>query len=410
VFSTWMVFGGNTCDLGSFGEETDEITNLHQILEEVLLTKRGDGVTGIKQCRRDPSSDGVRDLVMVSGRSITTWEDLTTYFLAQFFPPGRTANLRNDILMFQQHHGESLSEAWTRFKDLLLLSPSSWHRHLALKDLSLYNNESWNDPRDFAKPVKAITLPQDVPSTSDRHLIELENQVQRLMEAHLALTQPTQVNKITTSCEIYSGPHDTQYCMEDPEQAFVEYASSCTDEAGGEVPAKMEDPGLFTLPCRLGDLKPFDTLADLGSCVHIGKLKLLNDFYMIDMKKDPETPLLVGRGFLATANAVIDCRKAKIAVGEGITRSVFGVKGVDLGSIPINLKSNMWESEDLIKNPINWDKPPKDGDGAWHAKIRLIDPDEEEFTKTLQSIPTTRKLSERESSREIIDLDHFYDT
>ncbi|GKA61501.1 MAK10-like protein, partial [Tanacetum coccineum] len=431
-----------------------------------------------------------------------------------------------------------------------------------LEDLTLYDNESWNDLRDFAKPVKAITLPQDVPSTSDRRLIELENQVQRLMEAHLALTQPTQVNKITTSCEICSGPHDTQYCMEDPEQAFVEYASSRTDEAGGkwytfkpeqnnlgdtynpswrshpnlrwrqpqnsqnnfsnppnrfqpngsipnrsfnnrpqsfnnqsnleglvsnfmasqdarlskfeanfkqqqsemtnkidtvlkaitdriagalpsytvknpklntsleenisqasllqtrtgielqqpkepeptledefldfylnisvlkvlahtpiynaildkyveslelgkngsafiqgDVPAKMEDPGLFTLPCRLGDTKPLDTLADLGSCVniiplylfkklnielleetgyifglangtksypigivkdvevHIGKLKLLNDFYVINMKKDPETPLLVGRGFLATANAVIDCRMAKIAMG-----------------------------------------------------------------------------------------------
>nr|GEX40758.1 reverse transcriptase domain-containing protein [Tanacetum cinerariifolium] len=43
--------------------------------------------------------------------SITTWEDLTTRFLAQFFPPGRTVKLRNDILMFQQHHGESLSES-----------------------------------------------------------------------------------------------------------------------------------------------------------------------------------------------------------------------------------------------------------------------------------------------------------
>ncbi|GKA70130.1 MAK10-like protein [Tanacetum coccineum] len=180
--------------------------------------------------------------------SITTWEDLTTRFLAQFFPPGRTAKLRNDILMFQQHHGESLSEAWTRFKDLLQKVPhhgidlwlqlrdhnaeESW---ALLEDLALYDNESWNDPRDFAKPVKAIALPQDVPSTSDRRLIELETQVQRLMEAHLAPTQPTQVNKITTSCEICSGPHDTQYCMEDPEQAFVEYASSRTDEAGGLV-------------------------------------------------------------------------------------------------------------------------------------------------------------------------------
>ncbi|GJS65218.1 zinc finger, CCHC-type containing protein [Tanacetum coccineum] len=55
--------------------------------------------------------------------SITTWKDLTTHFLAQFFPPGRTAKLRNDILMFQQHQGESLSEAWTRFKDLLTKVP-----------------------------------------------------------------------------------------------------------------------------------------------------------------------------------------------------------------------------------------------------------------------------------------------
>ncbi|GJS24714.1 transport protein Sec23-like protein [Tanacetum coccineum] len=60
VFSTWMAFGGNTRDLGSFEEETYEITDLHQILEEVLLTKRGDGIAGIKRHRRDPSSDGVR--------------------------------------------------------------------------------------------------------------------------------------------------------------------------------------------------------------------------------------------------------------------------------------------------------------------------------------------------------------
>ncbi|GJU43173.1 MAK10-like protein [Tanacetum coccineum] len=354
---------------------------------------------------RDQASNWLKRL---PAESITTWEDLTTRFLAQFFPPGRTAKLRNDILMFQQHHGESLSEAWTQ-------------------DISLYDNESWNDPKDFAKPVKAIALPQDVPSTSDHRIIELENQVQCLMEAHLALTQPTQMKKITTSCEIYNGPYDTQYCMENPEQAFVEYVSLRTDEDGGkwytfkpeqnnlgdtynlswrshpnlrlskfeadfkqqqsemtnkidivlkaitdriararpsdtvknpklnkyieilelgkngsafiqgEVHAKIEDPGLFTLPCRLGDSKPFDTLADLGSYVniillhlfkklniglleetdhifgladrtksypieivkdieiHIGKLKLLNDFYVFDMKKDPETPLLVGR-------------------------------------------------------------------------------------------------------------------
>ncbi|GKC38687.1 MAK10-like protein [Tanacetum coccineum] len=280
---------------------------------------------------------------------------------------------------------------------------------------------------------------------------------------------------------------------------YVESLELCKNGSAfvqGEIHAKIKDPRLFTLPCRLGDSKPFDTLADLGPCiniiplylfkklnirllektdhifglanrtksypirivkdveVYIRKLKLLNDFYVIDMKKDPETPLLVGRGFLATANTVIDCRMAKIAVGEGITRESYKPRpssnGVGaqtpyyarkdfldchllgeweisrdaelspfkdtlvfrrmvefLEAIPINLKCNMWESEDLIKEPINWDKPPKSGDGAWHAKIRLIDPDGEEFTKTLQLIPTTKKLSKRESPREIIDLDHF---
>ncbi|GJW74685.1 hypothetical protein Tco_0134055 [Tanacetum coccineum] len=139
----------------------------------------------------------------------------------------RTVKLCNDILMFQQHHGESLSEAWTHFKDLLqkarhhgidlwlqvqifydhfnpitrraidqsasgklrdLIAKESW---ALLEDLALYDNESWNDPRDFSKPVKAITLLQDVVSTSDRRLIKLENQVQCLMEAHLAPTQPS---------------------------------------------------------------------------------------------------------------------------------------------------------------------------------------------------------------------------
>ncbi|GJR98894.1 hypothetical protein Tco_0271068 [Tanacetum coccineum] len=103
-----------------------------------------------------------------------------------------------------------------------------------LEDLALYDNESWNDLRDFVKLVKTISLPQDVPSTSDRRLIELENQVQCLMEAHLAPKQPIQVNKITSSCEICSGPHDTHYCMKNSEQAFIDYTSSCTDEAGGK--------------------------------------------------------------------------------------------------------------------------------------------------------------------------------
>ncbi|GJS23704.1 MAK10-like protein [Tanacetum coccineum] len=101
------------------------------------------------------------------------------------------------------------------------------------EDLTTRFLAHWSDPRDFAKLVKAITLPQDVPSISDCRLVELENQVQCLMEAHLAPNPSVQVNKIASSWEICGGLHDTQYCMENPEQAFVDYASSCTDKTGG---------------------------------------------------------------------------------------------------------------------------------------------------------------------------------
>ncbi|GJZ20526.1 hypothetical protein Tco_0557116 [Tanacetum coccineum] len=70
----------------------------------------------------------------------------------------------------------------------------------------------------------------------------------------------------------------------------------------------------------------------------------------------------------------------------------------------------MLESEELIENKIDWNMPPKEGDETWHAKIRLIDPDGEESTKTFQSILTTRKLSKKENPSEIIDLDHFHDS
>nr|GEY39738.1 DNA helicase [Tanacetum cinerariifolium] len=53
------------------------------------------------------------------------------------------------------------------------------------------------------------------------------------IKARLAPKHPIQANKITSSCEICSGRHDTQYYLENPEQAFIDYASSRTGKARG---------------------------------------------------------------------------------------------------------------------------------------------------------------------------------
>ncbi|GJS72281.1 MAK10-like protein [Tanacetum coccineum] len=483
--------------------------------DTIRLVQNGCSFHGLRS--EDPNQHLKDFLKLVD--SLNLDEDLTTRFLAQFFPSERTVKLRNDILIFQQHQGEYLSEALTNLKDLLQKVPhhginlwlqvqifydrinealkktvdyiaegrlrklSAKKAWVTIEKLARYEDEGWNDP----------VIPEE--GSLDYENPDVE-QLLGVMEYKL-LPKPSRQEEFE---------HIVTNFILDQEERFKQLKEYMEVIMGDFMLLSLE------VTRRLGDSKPFDTLADLGSCVniipldlfkkiniglleetghifglddgtksypigivkdvevHTGKLKLLNDFYVIDMKKDPETPLLVGRGFLAIANAVIDCRMAKKAVGEGITRSVFRVKGVDLGekeapywttlgkielykprplsdgigtptsyyarkdflhcrlpgeweiardvevnpfkdtlvfrrmvefvgAIPVNLKSNMWESEDLIKKPINEDKPPKNGDGAWHAKIRLIEPDEEEFTKTLQSIPTTRKLSEKRKSK-----------
>nr|GEU73221.1 reverse transcriptase domain-containing protein [Tanacetum cinerariifolium] len=108
-------------------------------------------------------------------------------------------------------------------RSIVWVPQESW---ALLEDLSFYDNESWNDPKDFAKPVKAITLPQDVLN---------------------------------------------------PEQAFVEYASSRTDKARDTRLSKFEayfkqqqiemtnkiDSVLKAIPDRTVGTPPSDTINNL---------------------------------------------------------------------------------------------------------------------------------------------------
>ena len=44
--------------------------------------------------------------------SISTWKELAERFLMKYFPPSKSAKLRNEITTFQQMDDESLYEAW----------------------------------------------------------------------------------------------------------------------------------------------------------------------------------------------------------------------------------------------------------------------------------------------------------
>ncbi|GKD11356.1 hypothetical protein Tco_1191041 [Tanacetum coccineum] len=211
-------------------------------------------------------------------------------------------------------------------------------------ELPVKNNV--NDPRDFAKPVKAISLPQDVPSTSNRCLIELENQFQRLMEAHLAPTQPTQVSKITTSCEICSGPYDTQYYMENPEQAFVDYASSHSDEVGSHkftVNAYID----IDLPMNIMSLAYYNTIRKNGY-EYMGR-------NFVGLGRDMHI-------FVGNMSYVVDFtifENIKTNIDPSLSHVIFGRPFVEIACLAINRKHGLMTFTDETKE-ITFKMPYKD--------------------------------------------------
>ncbi|XP_012832688.1 PREDICTED: oligopeptide transporter 4-like [Erythranthe guttata] len=62
-------------------------------------------------------------LLSLNPGSLTCWEELSQAFLARFFPPSKTAQLRRDVGNFRQMIQEPMHESWERFKDLLRQCP-----------------------------------------------------------------------------------------------------------------------------------------------------------------------------------------------------------------------------------------------------------------------------------------------
>ncbi|GJW09861.1 zinc finger, CCHC-type containing protein [Tanacetum coccineum] len=208
--STWKTLGGNTRDSGLILEETGQDCKLAQRRLEELLTEGGDGVRipcdAVWIFKRQHSIDlngatrnttrlclyhfsfhdqAINSLDRLPTRPISTWDDLTTRFLAQFFPPERTAKLQNDILMFQQHQDESLYDTWNHFKDLLQKVPHHAGGRLrklrakvaweTIKNLAQYEGERWNElifPNKGSPDYIDANLEQEL-ETLGRHLEEI---------------------------------------------------------------------------------------------------------------------------------------------------------------------------------------------------------------------------------------------
>jgi len=151
-----------------------------------------------------------------------------------------------------------------------------------------------------------------------------------------------------------------------PQEERVDMTAQCSVILTRQLPKKEKDPGIFTLPCEIGNEK-FRGLCDLGASINIMPLsiyKRLNigqmkhseltlimadksevkpigmvedvlvkvehllfpvDFIVMEVMED-SIPLILGRSFLRTSKAIIDVFKGQLTLEmgeEGLLVKVF---------------------------------------------------------------------------------------
>ncbi|XP_057248223.1 uncharacterized protein LOC125492319 [Beta vulgaris subsp. vulgaris] len=143
------------------------------------------------------------------------------------------------------------------------------------------------------------------------------------------------------------------------ENVTVSLTAECSAILQNKLPKKLGDPGSYSIPVKLGDIEIKNALCDLGASVslmplsickklnmgelkptrislqladrtvkfplgiledvplRVGKFLIPCDFVVMEMEEDANVPIILGRPFLATAEAIIDMKKGKITFEIG---------------------------------------------------------------------------------------------
>ncbi|GJW17572.1 reverse transcriptase domain-containing protein [Tanacetum coccineum] len=146
-----------------------------------------------------------------------------------------------------------------------------------------------------------------------------------------------------------------------------------------KVPPKLRDPESFLIPCNFNKTFSCNALADLGASINlmsyslyaklsletlkhtkmsvrladksfqypvgivenmlveVGKFTFPTDFVILKMEEDSKVPLILGRPFLHTADAVIRVKQKQLNLGVGTERMIFNINSAMEHSISVSM-------------------------------------------------------------------------
>jgi len=157
----------------------------------------------------------------------------------------------------------------------------------------------------------------------------------------------------------------------------VALTEECSAHLQNRTPPKLADPGSFSIPCHIGMQLIDNALCDLGASVsvlplslakrlgftkyqctnmtvqmadrttsrplgvlfdipvQIGRFFIPVDFVVLDIPEDTHTPIILGRPFLHTAQAVIDVGSRTLTFNVGGEELVFAKPATHRGSMRV---------------------------------------------------------------------------
>ncbi|XP_070015954.1 uncharacterized protein [Nicotiana sylvestris] len=161
-----------------------------------------------------------------------------------------------------------------------------------------------------------------------------------------------------------------KYQKEEQYKKFLEMLKqiqTCSAVVTRPIAKKLSDPRSFTIPCTIGDFAFAKALNDLGAninlmplaiykrlgigrarpismllqladrtvkrpsgilddvLIQVGKFVFPANFVILDYKVDEEIPIILGRPFLATGRALIDCETGELKMRLNDEEIIFNV-------------------------------------------------------------------------------------
>ncbi|XP_070054537.1 uncharacterized protein [Nicotiana tomentosiformis] len=131
----------------------------------------------------------------------------------------------------------------------------------------------------------------------------------------------------------------------------VTLTQTCSAVVTRPIAEKLSDPGSFTIPCTIDNYDFAKALCDLGENINLMPLAIYkrlgigrarpmpmllqladrivkrpSDFVILDCLVDEEIPIILGRPFLATGRALIDCETGELKMRLNDEEITFNVQ------------------------------------------------------------------------------------